>query len=68
MTTIRARSLSSSDDRLLNLVYLGHDDQRARLEESCARVCQALDWGLNGRQMDDLSRSVLGAIEQELIR
>ena len=31
---------------------------------SCADVCQALDRGLNGRQLGELSRSVLGAIGQ----
>jgi hypothetical protein len=32
------------------------------LGKSCGRVCQALDRGLNGRQSDELSRSVLEAI------
>ena len=31
---------------------------------TCADVCQALDRGLNGRQLDELSRSVLEAIGQ----
>ena len=30
----------------------------------CADICKALDRGLSGRQLDELSRSVLGAIEQ----
>ena len=30
----------------------------------CADACEALDRGLNGRQLDELSQSVLGAIEQ----
>ena len=34
------------------------------LGESCARVCQALDRGLNGKQADDLNPSVLEAIQQ----
>ena len=29
----------------------------------CADICQVLERGLNGRRLDDLSRSVLGAIE-----
>ena len=29
---------------------------------SCGDICQALDRGLNGRRLDDLSQSVLGAI------
>ena len=34
------------------------------LGESCAHVCQALDRGLNGKQMGDLDPSVFGAIQQ----
>ena len=30
----------------------------------CADVCKSLDRGLNGRQSDELSRSVLDRIEQ----
>ena len=30
----------------------------------CADVCKALDRGLDGRRSDELSQSVLGAIEQ----
>ena len=30
---------------------------------SCADVCQALDRALNGRRLDELSLSVLGAID-----
>ena len=29
---------------------------------SCGDVCQALDRGLNGKQLNELSKSVLGAI------
>jgi hypothetical protein len=31
---------------------------------ACANVCKALDRGMNGRQADELSRSVSDAIEQ----
>ena len=31
---------------------------------ACAEVCKALDRGMNGRQMNDLSQSVFEAIEQ----
>ena len=31
---------------------------------SCADVCQALERGLDGRQLDELGKSVLGAIER----
>ena len=31
---------------------------------ACADVCKALDRGMNGRKLDDLSQSVREAIEQ----
>ena len=31
---------------------------------SCANVCKALDQGMNGRKLDDLSQSVREAIAQ----
>ena len=31
---------------------------------ACAEVCKALDRGMNGKKLDDLSRSVRKAIEQ----
>ena len=31
---------------------------------SCANVCKALDRGMNGRKLDDLSQSVREAIAQ----
>ena len=31
---------------------------------ACAEVCKALDRGMNGRRLDELSRSVREAIEQ----
>jgi len=31
---------------------------------SCADICTALDWGLNGRRVDELSQSVFVAIQQ----
>jgi hypothetical protein len=34
------------------------------LGKSCSHVCQALDRGLDGRRPDELSRSVLEAIDQ----
>ena len=34
------------------------------LGESCARVCQALDRGLKGKQMGDLNPSVFEGIQQ----
>ena len=29
---------------------------------ACADVCKALDWGMNGKKLDDLSQSVREAI------
>jgi hypothetical protein len=34
------------------------------LGKSCGRVCQALERGLNGKQSEELSRSVIEAIEE----
>ena len=34
------------------------------LAKHCTDVCTSLDRGLDGRRLDELSRSVLGAIEQ----
>ena len=31
---------------------------------SCAKACKALDQGLKGRRLDELSQSVLEAIQQ----
>jgi hypothetical protein len=31
---------------------------------SCADICRALDRGMNGKKLDDLSRSVCEAINQ----
>jgi hypothetical protein len=36
----------------------------SKLGLACADVCRALDRGLNGRQADQLTRSVFEAIEQ----
>ena len=34
------------------------------LGKSCAHVCQALNRGLNGRRLDELSQSILETIEE----
>ena len=55
------------------MVYLGftrNQDSMANRTDyvelglACAEVCKALDRGMNGRQMNDLSQSVFEAIEQ----
>ena len=39
-----------------------NDQDYLGLGRTCAGVCQALYWGLNGRQLDELNKSVLDAI------
>ena len=39
-----------------------NEQDYVELGMSCGDVCQALDRGLDGRELDDLSQSVLGAI------
>ena len=34
------------------------------LAKHCADVCTSLDRGLDGRRLDEIGRSVLGAIEE----
>ena len=43
---------------------MANDQDFVDLGLSCADVCKTLDRGLDGRQVDELSQSVLGAIEQ----
>ena len=39
------------------------EDEYVKLGLECADICQALDRGLDGRRFDQLSKSVIGAIE-----
>ena len=39
------------------------EDEYVKLGLECADICQALDRGLDGRRLDQLSKSVIGAIE-----
>ena len=43
---------------------IANDQDYVDLALFCADVCKALERGLEGRQLDQLSRSVLGAIGQ----
>ena len=43
---------------------IANEQGYADLALFCARVCNALEQGLKGKQLDELNRSVLGAIEQ----
>ena len=40
-----------------------HKGDYVKLGLECADICQALDRGLEGRRLDQLSQSVLGAIQ-----
>ena len=42
---------------------MSNDQDYVDVGLSCADVCQVLDRGLNGRRLDELSPSVLGAIK-----
>lgn len=41
-----------------------NDEEYFDLGIACADVCNALDRGINGRRLDELSQSVLMAIEK----
>ena len=41
---------------------MANDQEYVDLGLACAEVCQTLDRGLNGRRLDGLNPSVLGAI------
>ena len=43
---------------------MANDQDYIDLGQACGEVCQALDRGVDGRRLDELSRSVLAAIEQ----
>ena len=52
--------------RLFMLVQdsMANKGDYVELGKSCAGVCEALDRGLNGRRLDNLSQSVLSTIEE----
>ena len=67
LTTIKVRSLLFRRDGLR--AHVTQDDMVGEREyvdlgRSCAAVCKALDRGLEGRQSDELSPSVLEAIKE----
>ena len=68
LTMIRVRFPLFSDD--LSRRFIRNQDSMANRTDyvdlglACAEVCKALDRGMNGRRMDDLSQSVFEAIEQ----
>ena len=43
---------------------MANKEDYVELGLSCADVCQALERGLDGRRLNELNQSVLGAIEK----
>jgi hypothetical protein len=43
---------------------MSNDQDYVDLGLSCSDVCKALDRGLDGRRLDELSQALVGAIEQ----
>ena len=41
-----------------------HNQDSMANKADCADVCKVLDWGMNGKKLDDLSQSVREAIVQ----
>ena len=67
LTTIRVRSLLFRGGKLQAHVLqdsMADEEDYVDLGRSCADVCKALERGLEGRQPDELSPSMLDAIEQ----
>lgn len=55
---MRCSGLTHSQDSMANEAdYVG-------LGLSCADICRALESGMNGKKLDDLSKSVCDAINQ----
>lgn len=44
--------------------YLANQQDYVDLGQTCTDACKPLKWGLEGRRLDELSRSVLQAIKQ----
>ena len=49
---------------MYNQDSMANETDYVELGIACADVCKALDRGMNGRKLDDLSQSVREAIEQ----
>ena len=43
---------------------MANEQDYVELGLSCANICKALDRGMNGKKLEDLSRSVCDAINQ----
>ena len=68
LSMIRVRLPPPSDDLFRTLTRnqdsMANRSDYVELGLACAEVCKALDRGMNGRRMDELSQSVFEAIEQ----
>ena len=68
LSMIRVRFPPPSDDLFRTLTRnqdsMANRSDYVELGLACAEVCKALDRGMNGRRMDELSQSVFEAIEQ----
>ena len=66
LTAIRVRFVLFSNDLLFTLIQdtMGNKQDFVDLGLFCAKVCGALDRGLNGKRSDELSESTHEAIEQ----
>ena len=68
LTMIRVRFRLFSDDLFQRFTRIqdsmANRTDYVELGLACAEVCNALDRGMNGRRMDELSQSVFEAIEQ----
>ena len=68
LTMIRVRFPPPSDDLFWTLTCnqdsMANRSDYVELGLACAEVCKALDRGMNGRRVDELSQSVFEAVEQ----
>ena len=64
LTMMEVLPLLFHDDELQFTFIQGFTQGYVDLGIYCADVCKALDRGLDGRRLDDLSTSALGAIQQ----
>jgi len=66
LTLIRVCGYSAATDSLFTFIQdsMANEQEYVELGLNCAEVCKVIDRGLNGRPTDELSQSVLEAIEQ----
>ena len=68
LTMIKVNFLPICDARCSKFTQnqdtMANEQDYVELGLSCADICQALDRGMNGKKLDDLSKSVCDAINQ----